>query len=605
MDTAAGLGVNLRSHQWVAWFALGLAMMGLCAPASAETHALWKKVDAECPANDLSRQARACVVVDVNIDVLRRPNVDPVLDLPDGDSIRASRIEAPSVGEQAFIWHGTIPGKPSSTIRFSVVNKSVVGTITFDGKMYRLRSPVKGVRIVELLDPKQIPAGGEVPREQSRKLMKSPDDPTCPFDCLNPNPCQTDSPFRIDVMVLYTGAAYDAAGNDEDDMTAWINDHESLANQSYIQSNLAQRIHIVHRQRVESYTEQSISKDLTALTLQCDSKMDEAHSLRDEYNADAVVLITHETGSETGGLANTMQEYHVDNTSFEPCAFAVVQVALFLTPELAFAHELGHIMGAQHDGTSLGAIPSSSHGHIDLTPGIDPKTGVTCRPWMTMMAERANCEACDRIPYWSNVDPKISYCSEGVGKALANNRDTLNRTALTVANFRCGSPVPSNVWMKDAWEDTGAEPDTKLATEPMWKSPYIWVRNAPDPSLMFEKQHQHQNPVSGQINYIYVKVHNSGGATSGTLQLWAGKGSTGLAWQGSFTQVGSVLMPMFEPNSTRIAEVPWSPAESGDYSLVARWESASDGMNGETADIDQNARNNNNIVRRNVNAVTP
>ena len=36
-----------------------------------------------------------------------------------------------------------------------------------------------------------------------------------------------------------------------------------------------------------------------------------------------------------------MQEYHVDNTSFEPCAFAVVQVALFLTPELAFVHELG------------------------------------------------------------------------------------------------------------------------------------------------------------------------------------------------------------------------------------------------------------------------
>ena len=63
-------------------------------------------------------------------------------------------------------------------------------------------------------------------------------------------------------------------------------------------------------------------------------------------------------------------------------------------------------------------------------------------------------------------------------------------------------------------------------------------------------------------------------------------------------------MPMFTPNSTRIAEVPWNPTESGDYSLVARWESASDVMNRETADIDQNVRNNNNIVRRNVNIVT-
>ena len=222
---------------------------------------------------------------------------------------------------------------------------------------------------------------------------------------------------------------------------------------------------------------------------------------------------------------------------------------------------------------------------------------------MTIMAERANCGACDRIPYWSNADPSISHCSKGMGNAFANNRDTLNRTALTVANFRCGSPVPGNVWMKDAWEDTGAEPDTKLATEPMWKSPYIWVRNAPDPGLMFEKQHQHQNPVAGQINYIYVKIHNSGGATNGTLQLWAGKASPGLSWQGSFTQLGTVPMAMFTPNSTRIAEVPWNPTESGDYVLIARWESASDGMT-ETADIDRNVRNNNNIVRRNVTTVT-
>ena len=75
MDTAAGLGVNLRLHQRGAWLGIGLAMLGLCAPASAETHALWKKADAECPANDLSRQAKACIVVDVYIDVLRRPNV--------------------------------------------------------------------------------------------------------------------------------------------------------------------------------------------------------------------------------------------------------------------------------------------------------------------------------------------------------------------------------------------------------------------------------------------------------------------------------------------------------------------------------------------------
>jgi hypothetical protein len=611
MSIAAALLGDWRLRAWprqqVAWLVVGLAMLGFCARVSAETREvpLWKRTAAECPENYLSRQARACIPVEVEIDVLKRPNVDLLLELPDGVSVRASRIEAQQASKEAFIWHGTIKGKASSVVTFSVVNNSVVGTIAFDGKMYRLRSPMKGVRIVELLDPKQIPPGGEIARDQSRKLAKSPDDPTCPFDCLNPNPCQTDSPYRIDVMVLYTSAARTAAGGDDDDMAAWIALHVYMTNLSYIQSKAAQQLHLVHSEQVQSYTEVSTSEDLKALTLQCDSNMDEAHSLRNRFNADAVVLITHETGSGTGGLAKTMQEYHVNNTSFEPCAFAVLRVELFLTPELAFAHELGHLMGAQHEGTSLGAIPDSSHGYIDQTPGIDPTTNIACGPWMTIMAQRASCSGCDHIPFWSNVDPSISHCGEGMGNAFANNRDTLNLTALTVANFRCGSPVPNNVWMKDAWEDTGAEPDANLAAAPMWKSPYIWVRNAPDPGLMFEEQHQHQNPVAGQINYIYVKVHNNGAAANGTLQVWVAKASSSLSWQGSFSQVGSVPIPTFTPNSTRIVEVPWNPTQSGHYCLIARWDSAADPMTtAETAQVDANVRGNNNIVWRNVNLVS-
>ena len=158
--------------------------------------------------------------------------------------------------------------------------------------------------------------------------------------------------------------------------------------------------------------------------------------------------------------------------------------------------------------------------------------------------------------------------------------------------------------MKDAWEDTGAEPDTKLATEPMWKSPYIWVRNAPDPGLMFEKQHQHQNPVAGQINYIYVKIHNSGGATNRTLQLWAGNASPACHGKAVLLNWERSLCRCSHPTQPELQKYRGTRRNPVTTSYLARWESASDGMT-ETADIDRNVRNNNNIVvRRNVNIVT-
>ena len=52
------------------------------------------------------------------------------------------------------------------------------------------------------------------------------------------------------------------------------------------------------------------------------------------------------------GLAKTMQEYHVgiqSTDSFENCAFGVVDIGSVETGDFTFAHELGHLMGAEHD----------------------------------------------------------------------------------------------------------------------------------------------------------------------------------------------------------------------------------------------------------------
>jgi hypothetical protein len=191
-----------------------------------------------------------------------------------------------------------------------------------------------------------------------------------------------------------------------------------------------------------------------------------------------------------------------------------------------------------------------------------------------------------------------------VGSSSKNNRDTLKLTAPVVSRFRCGSPVPANVWMKDTWEDTGGEPDANTAALDMWKSPYVWVRNEKDEGPAYPGQHRHQNPVPGEVNYAYAKLHNGGAQTSGFLEFWEADLTTGLTWP-DFTKIGSAPVDDFARGETRIIELPWTPADDAPRSLVVRWEAATtDPMKTpETSNIEANARGNNNIVWRNLGVV--
>jgi hypothetical protein len=156
--------------------------------------------------------------------------------------------------------------------------------------------------------------------------------------------------------------------------------------------------------------------------------------------------------------------------------------------------------------------------------------------------------------------------------------------------------------MKDTWNDSGAEPDPNIAGESMWKSPYIWVRNTSDPGLV--SQHVHQNPQSGSPNFVYVKLHNGGSATSGNLELYFAEASSGLTWPADWTLIGSTAVASFAAGTTRIVEIPWTPTTGGHVCLLARWVSPTDPMtHAEGSSIGLNVRNNNNIVWRNVNVV--
>lgn len=170
-------------------------------------------------------------------------------------------------------------------------------------------------------------------------------------------------------------------------------------------------------------------------------------------------------------------------------------------------------------------------------------------------------------------------------------------------------PAGPQGWMKDEPTDTGLEPNPSTAN--MWLSDDIWVRNQQDTSLQY--QHQHQNPIALQANYVYVKLRNRGcdPLTTGSVRTYFANASTGLAWPANWVGnypngdlIGSQPVNFIAANGVLVLEYVWIPPAAGHFCLLARLDSVDDPMTfAEGVSVNTNTRNNNNIVWKNTTVV--
>lgn len=529
----------------------------------------------------------------VDIDQLKDPK-RPRLVVPlfDREVIVLTHDSSEDTGKNSFIWHGKVGEDPGSVATLSVVNEVLIGNITTQkGDSFQIRYIGRGVHSLREIDQSKFPKEAEPIKPKRKNNRESADT------------CATDPPSDIDVMVAYTAAARTGAGG-TDAMLATVYLAVAETNQAYLNSNITQRLRLVHVTEVAYAESGNIYTDLDRLQLTADGFMDNLHTLRNTYAADLVALLT-EDGGGFCGLAYVMDTV---SNGFEDYGFAVIRRSC-ATGYYSFGHELGHNMGARHDWYVDNTNNSPyvfNHGLVNKAPTA-PAT-----PWRTILSYNDDCLAagvsCTRLPYFSNpnVNEPVGGDPMGVatGTEQADNRQTLNNTALTVANFRCSSPSAPDVWMKDTWNDTGDEPDANTVGEAMWQSPYIWIRNTQDTTLVH--QHEHQNPEFGSTNWVYVKMHNGGAAAAnGNLELYYAHASTGLSWPADWTLLTSIPVNGFAGHSTKVVEAEWNNLPgTGHYCMLARWVSAADPMtHAETADINANVRNNNNLVWRNLNIV--
>ena len=217
--------------------------------------------------------------------------------------------------------------------------------------------------------------------------------------------CEAGTDATIDVAVLYTPAAREAAGG-ATGIGAVVDLMIAETNQAYEASGVHPRLALVERSEV-AYTETGDSLvDLDRLRDPSDGHLDEVHALRDQVGADLVHLIV-------GG-------------ELDVCGRAYISGPFGLTRRdcggQVFAHELGHNMGLRHDryqeqdaGASLRAHPAYGY----LNQRAFAAGARRSHRWRTIMAYNTQCAdihaICGRLLRFSN--PRQRYGGDALGVA--------------------------------------------------------------------------------------------------------------------------------------------------------------------------------------------
>ena len=174
-------------------------------------------------------------------------------------------------------WHGKIADSPLSRVMFVITeDKTIAGNITLaSGEFFKIRHLKAGKYVLAKIDRDKYPP--DAPAVRVKEEIPIAMDP-CP---------NTDPAHSIDVMVIYTDDARAASGN-----TASILSEVYLAveetNQAYINSNITQRINLVHTAEVSYAETNNASTDIAALRSTSDGTLDDIHSVRDDHAADIV-----------------------------------------------------------------------------------------------------------------------------------------------------------------------------------------------------------------------------------------------------------------------------------------------------------------------------
>jgi len=361
------------------------------------------------PVDTASGRTEIVAAKRIAIDVSTIERDPPSLRIPllDGVISQATRTEFERRGAENTTWRGRFDTPSGGRVTLTVRHGVVVGFIQFADRTYVIE-PVRGGGYAEKeINQDLYPecGGAEFPGETA--FHRKDPDPDVAYD----------SGARIDVMVMYTPEARDAAGGVAA-IEATAQAAVDIANTAFDDSNVVTRFNLVHAAVTTRHDSGDLYADLPWLR-------DDAGvaALRNAYAADLVSLLVEDGGGYCG-LGYVMR---YPSASFADSAFQVTDRGCAVG-NLSWAHEHGHNMGMEHDPAN-GTAPASASYPWSFGHFVDGS-------YRTVMSYSNQClYGCTRVPHFSN--PGVFHA--GVATGIADQRDnhrTADLTAPIVANFR-------------------------------------------------------------------------------------------------------------------------------------------------------------------------
>jgi len=254
----------------------------------------------------------------------------------------------------------------------------------------------------------------------------------------------------VDLMILYTNDVKNAFGTAT---SSKIIAAVALANSVLKNSEIHFTLRLVHSEQYDIDESQTYGEMLANI-----QHSNSVGALRDSYGADIVQILVN--NNKFCGMSSAM--HAGAGASFAPFAFSIVNYLCLNA--YSHIHEIGHLLGANHDTENCGNI-----GYPDNYAQKYCNTG----GYRTVMSYGCDNIGVPRVPYFSN--PFVSYKSLPTGVVgKTDNARILNENWKYAANFR-----PSKSLATEGPTETPTETPMPTPTKPAPHAP----STQPNPSL--------------------------------------------------------------------------------------------------------------------------
>ena len=311
------------------------------------------------------------------------------------------RIERTAHG---ISWVGVVDGYRPSNALFVVVGDHLVGHIYLPFGFFVIERQANRSFLVKQIDQREFDRGSEpVISPQAVSAAERDTERTG----------SADDGSVIDLLIAYTQDVPGGFSSGEA-LTAAIDMAVASTNRALDVSKVRTRLRLVHTTQVQYEETGDSDIDLSRLRSSSDGFVDVLHSLRDEYAADLVALVTERMDRHCGIAFLGFP------ASTASAGFSVTK-RVCLTGS-TFSHEIGHNLGAQHDwydDATAGAY-SYAHGFVDVE-----------RRFRDLMSQSGHCvdtnTECVTLLTYSN--PLVTHYGTPVGVPVGTS------TACTTKNL--------------------------------------------------------------------------------------------------------------------------------------------------------------------------